>query len=80
MAKSKEELLSVTLARNCRKMSRLYFEYKRMFDIAYCLIDDEERRFLFARVCSEGFKFSTGMSMDDMFSYIKDIEECDNID
>lgn len=78
MAKTKEDLLLIALTRNSKKMARLMFEYKRMFDIAWCLIGDEDRRALFARTCEEGFRFSLGMSMDAIYDYIKRDGELDD--
>lgn len=79
MGKSKEEMLAIALDRCSKRETRLMFEYKRMFDIACCLIDDEDRRFLFTNACSEGLRYSVGMSMDDIFNYIKRGLEC-NLD
>lgn len=78
MGKTKEDLLQITLARASKNQARLLFEYKRMMDIGCCLIEDEQRRVLFRQACSDGLRFSVGMSMEDALKIVQCDGECDD--
>lgn len=78
MAKAKEDLLQITLARTSKSLARLMFEYKRMLDIGCCLIDDQDRRALFRQACDDGIRFSVGMSMENALKFVQRDGECDD--